>query len=124
MNPGDAFVGYDRDNHLYIVLSLPDDRGRVALANLTTHGPGPSCSNLCVILRRGDHPWVRRDSCVPYGRSKLTSLHDLAEAQQEQDIEMRSSFVPEVLIRIQQGALDSIYTRRNVKNAVRRTLHG
>ena len=43
MNPGETFIGYDLGNHLWIVLSLPTERGKIALVNLTTHGRSVRC---------------------------------------------------------------------------------
>ena len=121
MDPGSTFVGYDRDNHLYVVLSAPDRRGRVALANLTTHG-GPGCGEHCLLLVVGDHPFIRHPSCIPFRRAKLEPLTRLEEALGRGATTMREPLAPEVLRRIQQAALSDIHPPRNFKLAIRETL--
>ena len=123
MDPGTTFVGYDRDDHLHVVLSLPDRRGRVALANLTSHVK-PDCGDHCVVLVPGDHPFIRHPSCIPFRRAKLEPLSRLAEARDRATITLREPFEPEVLLRIQEGGLNAIQPPRNVKLAIRETLRG
>lgn len=121
MDPGTTFVGYGRDNHLYLVLSTPDGRGRVALANLTSHGR-PGCGEHCLVLVPGDHPFIRYPSCIPFRRAKLEPLTSLEEARDNESIALREPFGPEVLRRIQQKAVSDIHPPRNLKLAVRETL--
>lgn len=121
MDPGSSFVGYDRDNHLHVVLSAPDSRGRVALANLTTHGR-PGCGEHCLVLVPGDHPFVRHPSCIPFRRAKLEPLARLEEARRQGSIALREPLSPEVLLLLQQAALRDIHPPRNFKLAVRETL--
>ena len=121
MDPGSTFVGYDRDNHLYIVLSAPDSRGRVALANLTSHGR-PGCGEHCLVLVSGDHPFVRHPSCIPFRRAKLEPLERLETARSKGSIVLREPLAADVLGRIQQAALTDIHPPRNLKLAVRQTL--
>lgn len=121
MDPGTTFVGYDRDNHLYIVLSAPDRHRRVALANLTSHGR-PGCGEHCLLLDPSDHAFVRHPSCVPFRRAKLEPLVKLEEARDKGTITLRETLTPELLQRIQQAALGDIHPPRNFKLAVRETL--
>ena len=121
MDPGTTFVGYDRDNHLYVVLSTPDRRSRVALANLTSHGR-PGCGEHCLLLAPSDHPFIRHPSCVPFRRARLEPLTRLEEARDKRTITLREPLATELLQRIQQAALDDIHPPRNFKLAVRETL--
>ena len=121
MDPGATFVGYDRDNHLYVVLSAPDRRGRVALANLTSHGR-PGCGEHCLLLLPGDHAFIRHPSCIPFRRAKLEPLTRLEEARDKGAVTLREPLATELLQRIQQAALNDIYPPRNFKLAVRETL--
>ena len=121
MDPGTTFVGYDRDNHLYIVLSAPDSRGRVALANLTSHGR-PGCAEHCLVLVPGDHPFVRYPSCIPFRRARLEPLTRLEEARDRGSIALREPLTLGILERIQRAVLTDIHPPRNVKLAVRQTL--
>lgn len=122
MNPGETFIGYDLGNHLWIVLSLPTERGEIALVNLTTHGRSGGCVNHCVVVQPGEHPFVRRDSCVHYRKAVLGLAAPLDEARERRTLRTHAPVDPELLRRIQEGALAAHETEDGFKAAVRATL--
>lgn len=122
MIPGETFIGYDLGNHLWIVLSLPTEHGEIALVNLTTHGRSGGCGNHCVVVQPGEHPFVRGDSCVHYRKAVLGLAAPLDAAWNQQTLRTRASVDPELLRRIQEGALAAPETEDGVKAAVRATL--
>lgn len=93
----------------------------MALANLTSHGR-PGCGEHCLLLVPGDHPFIRHPSCIPFRRAKLEPLLRLVEARDKGTVTLREPLGAEVLLRIQQAALNDIYPPRNFKLAVRETL--
>ena len=125
MNPGETFIGYDLGNHLWIVLSLPTERGEIALVNLTTHGRSGGCGNHCSIVGRGEHPFARDKSCVHYRKATLGLTQPLDEARERRTLRTHAPVDPELLRRIQEGALAAHETEDGFKAAVRATLeHG
>ena len=123
IEPGETFTGFDFGNHLFIVISREQSDGLIAVANLTTHGREPRCRRGdCVIVSRDDHPWVRHDSCIPYRRADMTPAKPLADAKQRGTLELQEPASPELLLRIQRGALEFRRIQNPVRAAVRDTL--
>lgn len=122
MTPGETFIGYDLDNHLWIVLSLPTEGGEIALANLTTHGRSARCGVHCTVVRPGEHPFVRRESCVHYREAVLGLARPLDADRERRTLRMREPVGAELLRRMQHGALASPLTTPGFKAAIRATL--
>lgn len=123
MNPGETFVDFDYDDaaHLWIVLSAPDERGRVALAPLTTHSRRrATCDRRCLILRPGDHSFVRRDSCVAFQLATFdpTAAHSETHPRRT----AWPPLTPALLLRIQEAAVRSRAVTPAVKTAIQGTL--
>ncbi|MEE9277415.1 MAG: hypothetical protein V3V06_03300 [Dehalococcoidia bacterium] len=91
----------------------------VAIVNLTTRRE--RFDNSCVI-QSGEHPFIQHDSVVNYRAAELLSIVHLDIASQEGFVELRSPVSPELLLRIQEGAIASIYTSGKVQDAIRREL--
>lgn len=123
MNPGETFVDFDYDDaaHLWLVLSAPDEQGRVALAPLTTHNRRrATCGRRCLILRPGDHPFVRRDSCVAF---QLTAFdRTTAHAGPGERRTEWPDLSPALLLRVQEAAARSRLIAPVVRAAIRETL--
>lgn len=122
MKPGETFRGYDLQNHLWVVLSAVTEDGRVALANLTTHGRARTCSKDCVIVQPGEHPFVARSSCIHYQKATLGIEHLLDEAKDKRTLDQHVPLSAGVLRRVQEGALVSQFPDPAFKEAVRITL--
>lgn len=122
MTPGETFIGYDWMDHLWIVLSLPTERGEIALANLTTHGRSTKCGDHCIVVRPGEHPFVQWESCVHYRKATLGLTQPLDAARERRALRMHAPVGSELLCRIQEGALTSCLTKPGFKAAVRATL--
>ena len=122
MNPGETILGFDLGNHLWVVLSTPTADGQIALANLTTHGRLATCSDSCVIVSSGEHPYVVRDSCVYYRGALLNPVAPLDGAKAIGVLQQHEPCSPELLRRIQDGALASRFGAGVVKAAIQATL--
>ena len=109
MKIGDAFLSHDRriDDHLHIVISDPGlNPGQVVLVQLTSYDKfvheiykDSSC-----ILRPGDHPWIRHETCVSYRDGRVVSEKILDEAAAAGHLEMVQPVSNSLLERILQGA--------------------
>lgn len=103
-----------------MVLTGETPDGDVAIANFSTHDPeARKCSETCVVVRPGEHPYPRRDSCISYRHASLTSLEWLRRGVENRTYTMREPLGSQLLSRIRQGALDSRLTPREVKAAIR-----
>ena len=122
IRPGDTFEGYDDRRHLYLVLSEPTNNN-LAIANLISHYPhlplhGPGC----LVIRPDEHPWVRRDSCVFYQEAVLERCLILEADLDSAELQTHPPFTPQLLRRVQLGALASPFVAVEVKAAIRSTL--
>ncbi len=121
MNPGTTFIDRDYDplGHLWIVLSAPTGRGRVAVVNLTSHNPERrDCGDHCLVLGPGDHPFIRHDSCVYYKRARLRSLRAMREDEARGELERSEPLSDDLLLLAQQGALASQVISPSVRAAL------
>jgi hypothetical protein len=124
VEPGETIVGLDFQNHLWIVVSAVSREQRVALVNLTTHGRSSACGNHCVIIAPGEHPYVTRPSCVYYRGAYLNPNQPLDDAKASGNLNQHEPFQPDLLLRIQRGALNSRFTVDEVRDAISDTLRG
>lgn len=125
MKPGETFLGFDLANHLWIVLSEHGADGRVAVVNLTTHGRSALCARgSCVNVIPGEHPFVRRESCVYYRGAVMTSGLILDRTKEQGRLDQRDPLSAEILARIQRGALESELVPIEVQDAIQLTMSG
>jgi hypothetical protein len=75
MDAGDTFF-FDFSPHLWVVVSDPRrDSSSVLVANLSEdRGKDPAC-----ILGRGDHPYLRKRTCIRYDKCRTWSNAELDE---------------------------------------------
>jgi hypothetical protein len=105
MEAGDIFIRVDNDKHLWIVLSDPKlDPEKVLIVNLTTLDARKE--QVCV-LKRGDHSWVKHDTCVNYQDSVVTTVVQLNTARDQGAIDMKKRMSTATLKKIRDGALES-----------------
>lgn len=122
IQPGETLLKQDPRNHLWIVLSNENSTGGIALANLTTHRPGRSDHQNCLMVRPGEHPYVQHDSCIRFQEAKLTPLAELEDVRLRGQLPQHEPCPPELLLRIQEGMLIAEPVSDEVKNAIRATL--
>ena len=120
---GDTLFGIDDRHHLWIVLSSPVD-GQVVVANFTTHDPErATCSTACPTFNQRDHPALRHDSCVRYREAFPTSHAWLIRGLENRTYRKSAPLSPELLRRIQRGALETQQDIRvKAREAIRRSL--
>ncbi len=69
---GDTFLLRGLDDHLIIIISEPAlDPDRIVTANLTSWRADKDQS---CIVQVGEHPFVKKRSCIQYHRDELTTL--------------------------------------------------
>jgi hypothetical protein len=116
VEPGETILGFDLGNHLWIVISSATADGRIGVVSVTTYRP-PDSDSTCVI-REGEHPFIRHDSCVYYRRAELVALEPIASAKRDGSLRQSTSLSRELLRRVQEGAIASRFVSRALKDAV------
>ena len=120
---GDAFRGIDELHHVWFILTYPSLDDSVVIANFTGHLPGrkPTCGGSCVVVYPNEHPYISKLTCVFYQDIRTTTVQQIQRGIAG-EFRREASLSPELLRRIQQGALDSDHVIEAVKGAVRRSM--
>lgn len=118
LNCGDTFLTGEEDDqslHLWIVLTPPIE-GEVVIASVTTLR---RMSETLVVLRPGDHPFLRHDSVISYAYSKITTVEAIETAILNGTAKLREPVSEAVLRRVRAGLLDSDFTPNGVRHYYR-----
>jgi len=90
--------------HLYFIISDPNEDGRVLLVNLTTYQPG---KDKTCILNEGEHPFINHKSTIEYSEVLEPKIADLEKAI-DSGIARTHAIASDVLLeKIQDGAKSS-----------------
>ncbi len=109
-----------KDNpHLWIILTDPDEDGKVIGVNLTTRDN--SIDNT-LILNVGDHPFVRRPTAVIFSRTRRIPISVLENLLAKGRAKAWDPCSSELLDRIRAGAVASDYTPCGLITYLKRTL--
>jgi CMP-2-keto-3-deoxyoctulosonic acid synthetase len=122
LNAGETFHSRSPSSsraHLYIAITDPDAAGNLVIANVTSQGQWKDQS---CILNVGDHPYIKKESVINYAEAIVTSESALSKAARQRVIELDVPVSPQVLAKIQAGALASRQTESKVKAAVQTAL--
>ena len=106
----------EEDYHLHIIVSDPDQDGYVIVVSVSTIY---RFADRTVILRPGDHPWVKHESYIAYNFARLKKLAEI-EARIARLPGMTKDPCTEALLkRVQGGLLESEQTENGVKHFFR-----
>src|SRR5574337_1406583 len=125
MKSGDAFLMpapgiSNRTPHLWIVLSDPTvDNRAVVIVSITTLRHG---AEQTVILRKGEHPFINRDSSVCYADARIVDADDLDRKAEAGQIKMHVVCPVKTLEDIKGGILASELTPQKVQRFYEKTL--
>ncbi len=121
--PGQAVTGVDANDHLWVVLSHPTRADTIAVADPTTHRPHRKRhGQFCLLIEPGEHPFVRHTSCVAYHRATMKAVRPFDSNIRIGRFLEYQPFAPDLLNRIQQGALAAPHIRGRIVAAIRATL--
>ena len=94
--PADSTV--DKFVHLWVIISDPErDSDQVLIVSLTEYHPKKDTA--CVLVP-GDHPFIRKHTCVACDLANAPSLDDLVRARENGDLIPNDPIRPDVLERI------------------------
>lgn len=121
MKAGDTFiVSYpgDEPSDLWIIATDPLVNDEIVMFRFVPVNPrvDPIC-----IVRRGEHPEITRDVSVLYEASVIRD-HNKVQAALAAGCTLGRPVSGPVLLRIQQGALDSDHTSERLKRIVRASM--
>lgn len=120
LSPGFAFLDVASSvPHLYFVASSPDDSSEIVLLSLTTDRP--HADHTCEIAV-GEHPFVTRPTVVAYYKARCVTIDWLKDQLEKGFAIRREPLSPELLGRVQQGAIRSLQTPIGIKAKMRTEL--
>ena len=103
--PGDTFLGGGQvhgRHHLWIIINDPARREGIALfVNVTTLTEG--MERTC-LLRPGDHPFIKHDSCIHFASAKSATVKQLELLDARGLLQRRAPASPSLLATIRAGA--------------------
>lgn len=107
MKAGDTFRQLGHDEHLWMILSDPEqDPERILVVSFTTWA---ACKEPACRIAPGEHPFVHHETCVSYHHSRIVRLTELQALQADGFLEPYARLSPELLRRIRNRAGDSIF---------------
>jgi len=110
---GACFLAGPEDEvlHLRVVLTPPLN-GEVIVVSITTQR---AKSETLVVVRPGDHPWIRHPSVVAYRYAEIQQVARIEAALAEGRAHLQPPMNPAVLDRIRAGLRDSDFTPNHVR---------
>ena len=118
MKSGDTFLmpapGISiRTPHLWIVVTdPPEENHMVVIVSITTLRHG---AEQTVVLRKGEHPFIDRDSSVCYADARIVDVRDLEARAKAGHVKTHAPCPPKTLEIIADGILASELTPRKVQ---------
>lgn len=101
--------------HVYLVLTEPDN-GKVVWVMIRTK---KEYTDKTVVLDKGDHPFVQRETSVDYGLATFRPVTKIETAITTGTCKLLADLSPTMLQRIQDGLLASPRTPNALKNYCR-----
>lgn len=113
---GRSFIIYDHrmNEHLWFVLTDPDDAGYVIIVMLVSMKPH---SDRTVTVDVGDHDFVRHLSSVDYGTATPKLAKKLAAHIASGKARLHSDMSPGLLYRVRAGVVASARTPNDVRDS-------
>jgi hypothetical protein len=116
---GETFLfplGGDQTPHLWIVTTTPESDGLFAIVSLTSL---KGSKDQTVILRSGEHPFIRWDTCVAYALADLTSSEKLQDLLDRGIAERRGPLRRDLPDLVVPGFSASPFTKKRINDFVR-----
>jgi len=114
VSAGDTFLyplNESTKEHLWVVATDPHDDGRVAIVSLTSLR---GAKDQTVILRKGDHPFIKWETCVYYAFADVWSTEKIAAEVAASNPVHLESLRPDILQLIVDGFTSSDFVKNRV----------
>lgn len=106
--------------HLWVLASDPfDDPPQIVLVSLSTLRDG---SDTTVMLKKGDHPFIRRDTVVFYSDIRVKMVRQLEQLLDAGVAKLHADCSDEVLKKIQDGIQKSPFTEPWIKETCKKVI--
>lgn len=116
MRRGDTFIIEDEDGlkeHLQVVLTDPDTNEEFVTTSICTRR---SRMESLVVVKAGDHPFIRHESVAAYRHARIRQLSSVETAISIGAARHNERVSDSLLARICQGLVESDFTRNDVRS--------
>lgn len=118
---GFSFYLPDHTPHLAVVIvELKTNPEQVIVVNLTSFQNG---ADYTVILKEGDHPFIKYKTIVEFGRARMFKKPDLINRINRELFNMGEPFSQELVSKMQRGIIDSEFTPNDIKELCEEALN-
>ena len=107
--------------HLWVVATNPDENELVAVVNITTLR---GAKDQTVVLQRGEHLFIKHDSCVNYSRAEIFEVEKLQEHFVSGRAKLQSDMTPSLTALVLGGFTASPFTRNRIFGFIRNYMAG
>jgi hypothetical protein len=115
---GSTFLfGNDDALHLHVIIAGPTPQREVVLASITTLRP--STFDRLLILKAGDHPFIKHDSAVACAYAQIVRLPDIQLRLDERAIKLKEPMDAALVKRIRDALIESDFTPNGVRAVLR-----
>ena len=112
LKKGDSFLSENKQTshgqkrHLMIIISDPNPAGNVLVVPVTSLNPDLK-QETHLVLKRGDHPFIKHDSVLAYSRMQIFILEYIQEFIQKGIFIAKETISPALLKKIQEAVKKS-----------------
>ncbi len=97
----------EKAKHCYFVISKVDADGNVLVVNCSTYRDFSGEDTTC-ILNKGEHPFIKQTSYIPYNRARIMAYEDVLKLSPIRDVS------PELYEKLRNGAKKSEQTPQKI----------
>lgn len=102
--------------HLWVVCAKPDEGERV-IVSVTSDGP--HITDRACEIKAGEHEFVKHPSLAVFRKAKIVTVGDLTSWEARGNFRVKQPASDQLVSKLREGALDSKFTPRDVKQAIR-----
>ena len=102
--------------HLWVIATNPNNAGDFAVVSLTSLR---GSQDQTLILRPGEHPFIKHETCVYYRTAEITTAKELHRRIRHGTAKMKESVSAELLSEIVKGFTASDFTKNRVRQFIK-----
>jgi hypothetical protein len=115
LRPGDTFHS-ELDGHLWVVLTEPDDSGRIVCVNFTTRQAWSDSTTVC---QAGEHRFFAHETVVAYRYAQRYATKTVEKYLKAGTFTAKEPCSAALLKKVRDGALRSDFTPNHIVSALR-----
>ena len=103
--------------HLWVIATEPNQDGQFAIVSFTSL---KGSKDQTVVLRNGEHPFIKHDTCVSYSAADITDSSVLANLLSCGEARLHSNLTADLLRLVQDGFSASDFTKKRIVEFIKK----